>query len=134
MYKLSLISGLLLTFTTVATANTSPNFIENELEVLELESNLFETFNDESLDMSDIHVVELEEEVEINFDVMTYLPENFNALEGKNDIDWSSIELIELEEDVELGFNTKSHLPKNFNPYKGMFCNKQKHVVVVGVY
>ena len=131
MYKLSLISGILLTFTTVATASTNPNFIESELEIIELESNLFENYNDESLNVNDIHVVELEEEVEIDFDVTAHLPENFNALKGKNDIDWSSVELIELEEDIELGFNTKSHLPENFNPYKGMFCNKQKHVVVV---
>ena len=134
MYKLSLISGILLTLTTVATASTNPNFIESELEIIELESNLFENYNDESLNVNDIHVVELEEEVEIDFDVTAHLPEKFNALEGKNDIDWSSVELIELEEDIELGFNTKSHLPENFNPYKGMFCNKQKHVVVVSVY
>lgn len=134
MNKLLLISGLLLTFTTAASASTSPNFIENELEIIELESNLFDDYTDETLNVNEIHVVELEEEVEIDFDVTAYLPENFNSLKGKNDIDWSSVELIELDEEVELGFNTKSYLPKDFNPYKGMFCNKQKHVVVVSLY
>ena len=73
----------------------------------------------------------MEEEVEINFDTIEYLPENFNALAGKNDINWSKIELIELEEEVVFNFNTKDYLPENFNPYQGMDC---KQNVVVSLY
>ena len=45
----------------------------------------------------DIEVIELEEDVDINFDTTQYLPENFNPLAGKNDIDWSKIEINKYE-------------------------------------
>lgn len=136
MYKLSLMFIMLITLTVNAETKTSSEFNFNS-EFITLETNQFdlelEIFSDfeESLKVEDIEVVELEEDIEINFDTTEYLPENFNALAGKNDIDWSKVELVELEEDIELGFNTEDYLPKNFDPYLGMDCKKD---VVVSLY
>lgn len=136
MYKLSLMFIMLITLTVNAETKTSSEFNFNS-EFITLETNQFdlelEIFSDfeESLKVEDIEVVELEEDIEINFDTTEYLPENFNALAGKNDIDWSKVELVELEEDIELGFNTEDYLPKNFDPYQGMDCKKD---VVVSLY
>jgi hypothetical protein len=131
MYKLSLLFSLLITLTINAKTenhsefnNSSLEFIALEIDQFELEDSLFSNLADTILNVEDIQVVELEEDVELGFDTTQYLPENFNALAGKNDIDWSKIELVELEEEVELGFNTKDYLPKNFNPYQGLDCKK----------
>ena len=138
MYRLSLLFSMLITLTINAKPenhndynNSNLEFIALEINQFELEQNLFLNFVDLTLNAEDIEVVELEEEVELGFDTTRYLPENFNALSGKNDIDWSKIELIELEEEVELGFDTKDYLPENFNPYQGMDCKKN---VVVSLY
>ena len=92
----------------------------------ELEKSLFVNVEDssfENFDINSIEVIELEEEVEFNFNPKDYLPKGFNALKGKHDLDWSTIELVELEEEVEFNFNPKDYLPNNFNPYKGMHSN-----------
>ena len=134
MYKLPLLFSLLISLTINAKTdknrefdNSALEFITLEIDKFELEDTVFTDLNDVTLNVEDIEIVELEEEVEINFDTTQYLPKNFNALAGKNDIDWAKVKLFELEEDVDLGFDTKKYLPKNFNPYKGMDC---KHVVV----
>ncbi|MCB0463084.1 MAG: hypothetical protein R2816_00365 [Flavobacteriaceae bacterium] len=131
MYKLSLLFSLLITLTINAKTgnnselnNSALEFIALEINQFELENSLFSDLEDITLNVEDIEVVELEEDVDINFDTTQYLPENFNALAGKNDIDWSKIELVELEEEVELGFNTKDYLPENFNPYQGIDCKQ----------
>jgi len=111
--------------------NLNSEFIALEINQFELELNVFSGMYDITLNIEDVEVVELEEDVEINFDTTEYLPENFNVLAGKNDIDWSEVELVELEEEVELGFDTKDHLPENFNPYKGLEC---KQDIVVCLY
>lgn len=99
------------------------DYIELEIEKLELEEVLFNTDNtSEQVSIASIELYELEEEVEIGFDTKKYLPENFDPYAGKDSIDWNSIELYELEEEVEIGFDTKKYLPKGFNPYKGMSC------------
>lgn len=127
---------MLITLTVNAETKTSSEFNFNS-EFIALETNQFdlelEIFSDfeETLEVEDIEIVELEEDITIDFDTTEYLPENFNALAGKNDIDWSKVELIELEEDIELGFNTEDYLPKNFDPYQGMDCKKN---VVVSLY
>lgn len=138
MYKLSLLFSLLITLTINAKTenesaynNSNSEFIALEIDQFEIEENVFSNLVDITLNVDDIEVVELEEDVEINFDTTDHLPEDFNALEGKNDIDWSEIELVELEEEVEIGFNTKNYLPENFNPYQGMDC---KQNVVVSLY
>lgn len=138
MYRLSLLFSLLITLTINAkTENRSEftsstlEFISLEIEQFELEQTVFSDLLDTTLNVEDIEVVELDEDIEINFDTTDHLPKDFNALEGKNDIDWSEIELVELEEEVEIGFNTKNYLPKNFNPYQGMDC---KQNVVVSLY
>jgi len=132
MYRLSLLFSTLITLTINAeTANSSDfnnsslEFITLEINQFELEANVFSDLDDMTLNVEDVEVIELEEEVEITFDTAEYLPENFNALAGKNDIDWSKVELIEIEEEVELGFNTKDYLPRNFNPYRGMDFTKE---------
>ena len=56
--------------------------------------------------------IELEEDVEINFDTKKYLPNRFNVYKGLHDIDWKLIEVVELEEDIELGFNNQNNLPE----------------------
>lgn len=126
MYRLSLIFSLLITLTINAKTENNSDFSNSSLEFFtlkidqfELEDNMFLTLEDYSLNVEDIEVVELEEDVEINFDTADYLPENFNALEGKNDINWEEVELIELEEDIEIAFDTAKYLPNNFNALAG---------------
>ena len=78
-------------------------FIELENEIFDLEQIVFEDFTTtQSLKVEDIKVVELEEDIEINFDTKKYLPERFNAYKGMYDIDWSKVELVEIEEEVDL--------------------------------
>lgn len=112
-----------------ATANTAVNedpfsdFLNLEIEKLELEQELFGTSNNgEEVSIASIDVYKLEEDIELCFDTADYLPADFDAKKGMNDIDWSSIELVELKEDFDIGFDTKDYLPKNFNPYEGMLC------------
>ena len=50
------------------------------------------------LDM--IQVIEKEEDVELGFNPENYLPANFNALAGKNDIALTDIEIFEIEEEA----------------------------------
>jgi len=127
VYKLTLLFSLLITLTINAKTETNielydlnSEFIALELNKFELELDVFSDTAETTVNVEDIEVIELDESVEINFNTTEHLPENFNALEGKNDIDWSKVELVELEEEVELGFNTKDYLPNNFNPYRGM--------------
>ena len=93
--------------------------IENHKLEKTLITNL-EDLNTENLEISEIEVIELEEEIELGDDTSKYLPENFNALNGKNDLDWSTIELIEIEEEIEINFDTKAYLPEGYSPYKDM--------------
>jgi len=79
-----------------------------------------EKLDTENLEISEIEVIELEEEIALEGETSNYLPENFNALKGKNDLDWSKIELIELEEKIEINFDTEANLPEDFDPYHGM--------------
>ncbi|WP_445956020.1 hypothetical protein [Yeosuana sp.] len=117
---------------TIITNENSDNVIsecENLIECnkLTIEENNLRTllfssdFNEESkiLDWNAVELFEVEEEVELNFDTKTYLPENFNPLKGKNNLDWNTIKLVEVEEEVDLGFDTKDYLPVNFNALKG---------------
>ena len=85
-----------------------------ENEIFDLEQIVFEDFYNivEDVKVSDINVVELEEDVEINFDTKKYLPKRFNVYKGLHDIDWKLIEVVELEEDIELGFNNQNNLPE----------------------
>jgi len=138
MYRLSLLFSLLISLTINAKTenqsaynNSNSEFIALEINQFEIEQDVFSNVVDLTLNVDDIEVIELEEDVDINFDTTQYLPENFNPLAGKNDIDWSNVELIDLEEEVTLGFNTKDYLPENFNPYHGMDC---KQNVVVSLY
>lgn len=73
------------------------------------------------LDWNKIKLLELEEEVILNFETKNYLPVNFNPLKGKFDLDWNKIKLVELEEEVNLDFETKNYLPEHFNPLNGKY-------------
>ncbi|MCK0107671.1 hypothetical protein MWU58_00050 [Flavobacteriaceae bacterium S0825] len=121
---LTLLLSVLFTVNISAKINITGDTINDNLstEMHKLEKRIFtneEYTNTENLEVNEIEVVEVEEEVQLDFDTTMYLPDNFNALEGKNDLDWSTIELIEIEEEVEIGFDTSKYLPKNFNALKG---------------
>ena len=78
-------------------------FIELENEIFDLEQIVFEDFiTTQSLKVEDVEVVEIEEDVELDFDTKNYLPERFNANKGMYDIDWSTVELVEIEEEIDL--------------------------------
>jgi len=124
MYVLTFILSVLFTLNTTAEINKNSNVLDDNLnsEQQMLEAIIFANvldFSSENLNISDIEVIEIEEDVVIGFDTSNHLPENFNPLKGKHDLDWNTIELIEIEEDVELGFDTSNHLPENFNALKG---------------
>jgi len=126
MYRLILLFSMLLTFN--ASANTqkaSDVYLESKTENLEectLSKILFnnnQNLDASNLEVNEIDVVNIEEEVEINFNTKNYLPKGFNALKGKDNLDFNTIEIIEIEEEVELNFDTKQYLPKDFNVLKG---------------
>ena len=78
-------------------------FIELENEIFDLEQIVFEDFiTTQSLKVEDVEVVEIEEDIELDFDTKNYLPERFNANKGMYDIDWSTVELVEIEEEIDL--------------------------------
>ena len=133
-YQLIFLLSVLFTLHINAKININLDTLGNSLSVekYKLEKALFskEDLNTENLEIYDIEVIELEEEVELGFDTSKHLPENFNALKGKNDLDWSTIELIEIEEEVEINFDVKTHLPPNFNPYEGM---KKIDVIITSI-
>ena len=101
----------------IDTLKNSVNIEKHKLEKALI--NNLENSDSENLDISEIKVIVLEEEVELDGNTSNYLPENFNALKGKNDLDWNTIEVFEIEEEVELGFDTSKYLPENFNALKG---------------
>ncbi len=95
--------------------NTLPNnhVIMNECakEQINTERGVVEYFN-----VSQLVVIEIEEEIDLGFDSNLYLPENFNALEGMY-VEVDDIVILEKDEELELGFKTDKYLPKGFNPY-----------------
>ncbi len=129
MYRLTLLFSVFFVLNITAKINNDSNCLNLKLDTIsvnsvehELEQSLFEKverLDNQYLEIDSIEVIELEEEVNFDFDTTDYLPENFNVLKGKDDLDWSTIELIELDEEVELDFNPKDYLPENFNALKG---------------
>ncbi len=126
---------LFATFTLSANANADTkdnpmdNFISNQIEELDLQLELFGTQNNDVIvDVSSIHIYEIEEEATFDFDTKNYLPKDFNATEGMEGIDWKAVKLYEVEEEVDLGFETKDYLPKDFNPYQGMVTVKSQGI------
>lgn len=134
MRKLAFLFSMLFSLNAVANTNTTPEFMEDIIDQnmtqYELEQVLFENFDDLTVEVAEIEVVELEETVELGFETSSYLPKRFNARKGMNDVDWSTIKLVEIEEEVELGFNPKQYLPKDFNPNKNMNITKKETIVV----
>ncbi len=129
MYRLTLLFSVFFVLNITAKTNNDSNCLNLKLDTIsvnsvehDLEQSLFEKverLDNQYLEIDSIEVIEIEEEVKLGFDTANYLPENFNALKGKDDLDWSTIELIELDEEVELNFNPKDYLPVNFNALKG---------------
>ena len=118
MFSLVLLFSMLLTLNATANTNrTKDTLSEYTLNKILFANNENVTTND--LDVSTIEIIEIEEEVVLNFNTKQYLPKGFNALKGKDDLDFSTIEIIEIEEDVVLNFDTKQYLPKDFNALKG---------------
>jgi len=127
MLRLALIFSVLLGVNTATKAEQNTVYTEpfsegSELliEQLELEETLFEEANKDLSNLNNFEVVEVEEDIEINFNVLNYLPVGFNPLAGKNDINWNDLKLIEIEEDVDLGFDPYLYLPNGFDPYEGI--------------
>ncbi|MFC5196311.1 hypothetical protein ACFPH8_13310 [Bizionia hallyeonensis] len=115
MRHLLVISGLLLAASTTVASNLVPdNFTTNPHK-----HKHNHVSNNSVISIQDVHVIEMDEPIDLGFDVKQYLPNNFNPLEGKNDINWKEIVLIDLPEDINLGFDTHAYLPKDFNPLKG---------------
>ncbi len=124
MYRLAFLFTVLISLTATASTIKEGDTLNNSLnsELHKLEKTIFVNAEDsasEIIAINDIEVIELEEEVELAFDTCRYLPKNFNALKGKNDLDWNTIELIEIEEDVDLGFDAQKYLPQGFDAHQG---------------
>ena len=124
MYRLAFLFTVLISLTATASIIKECDTLNNSLnsEQHTLEKIIFadlEVSTSEIVNVNDVEVIEIEEEIVINFDTKTYLPEDFNALKGMYNLDSSLIEVIELEEAVELGFDTSKYLPKNFNALNG---------------
>lgn len=92
-----------LVFTTSINAAVSPNDDEenNDIQIL-----------------NSIEFIELEDTIELGFDVAYYLPYGFDPYRGMI-FDISEIEFMEETKTINLDFDTSFYLPQNFNPYKG---------------
>tara|TARA_R110002012_G_scaffold17930_5_gene66736 strand:- start:45514 stop:46020 length:507 start_codon:yes stop_codon:yes gene_type:complete len=113
MKHLLVVSGLLLAASTAVASNfVTDNYLNNPHGKTNKSS-----IDEAVVSVEDIHIIELEETIDLGFNVNQYLPENFNPLAGKDDINWKDIPLIEIPENVDL--DTKIYLPKDFNPLKG---------------
>ena len=73
----------------------------------------------ENLKVSDIAVIELEEEIDLGFNTAQYLPIGFNPYTGMK-LDLDDIVIIEEEQEILLGFDTTQYLPVGFNACEGM--------------
>ena len=124
MYKLAFLFSMFFALNINAlTTNShldSPCGTENLEECLLAKSVFLDNINANTvLDIASLDVIQIEEEVALDFDTSKYLPEGFNALEGKGDLNWNTIEIYEIEEEVALNFDTTKYLPKGFNALKG---------------
>lgn len=72
-----------------------------------------------NLSVEDIELIEVEEEIVLNFDPAPYLPMHFNAYAGMG-LDLDEIVVEEVEEEIVLGFDPALYLPLGFNAYAGM--------------
>jgi len=124
MYKLAFLFSMFFALNINAlTTNShldSPCGTENLEECLLAKSLFLDNINANTvLDIASLDVIEIEEEVALDFDTSKYLPEGFNALEGKGDLNWNTIEIYEIEEEVALNFDTANYLPEGFNALEG---------------
>ena len=94
--------------------------IEMLIEQYTIENQIFNSKEVHSADLSQLKIIEVEDDVELNFNPKAYLPNGFNALKGKNEIKWNQLELVEIDEEIELGIDPQLYLPNGFDPYEGM--------------
>ena len=109
LLMVALFSTTMLT-ASVKTSDPLSEFLVAEIERMELEQELFgiDVNNQEPVSIAAVAVYELDEEVTFNFNTSDYLPENFNARKGMNDIDWNRIKLYEVEEEINIDENFES--------------------------
>lgn len=68
--------------------------------------------------ISSIEFVETEQEPELGFEVLQYLPNDFDPYKGMI-FDMRDIHFEEIKDDGEMDLKTELHLPEEFNPYVG---------------
>lgn len=74
--------------------------------------------------LDEIVYIESEDEIELGFDVDTYLPADFNPYKRvSKELDLSTIVFIQEDEFEGLDFDTDEYLPIGFNAYAGMELN-----------
>jgi len=109
MYKLAFLFCALITLNASAQINNdSKDFNREESELEKILFGNTEGSRFQSIEINSIEIIELEEEVEFCFDTANYLPKDFNALEGLNNLDLASAELIEIEKELHLNLVRKS--------------------------
>ncbi|MBT8258682.1 MAG: hypothetical protein KJO49_09440 [Bacteroidia bacterium] len=101
--------------TSMLLAATQPSdplaeYLALEIERMELEQELFgiEHNNDDPISIAAVAVIEVKEDIDLDFNTADYLPVNFDARKGMNDIDWNAIKLFEVEEEIELDAKQES--------------------------
>ena len=111
MYKLALLFSMLFAFNANASSNKFSDVCSEckteNLEECTLRNTLFsssENLQASNLDISTIEIVEIEEDVELNFDTKQYLPKGFNALYSEDVLDHSIANMVLLEIEQELGY------------------------------
>ncbi len=73
------------------------------------------TPKEEDFDINSIQVMEEETEIDLGFDTVKYLPEDFNPYAYPQDVE--GFNYIDENDFFELGFDTEKHLPEGFDPY-----------------
>lgn len=73
--------------------------------------------SENAFEVSDLILIEMEEEVELGFDTYPYLPKDFNPFQGMRVEGNINFDILLDDEEPELGFDTSKFLPKGFNPY-----------------
>lgn len=119
------LSALNATANTITAVDPIEDYLALEIDKLELELELFgeQANGEEAISILAIDIYDLNETVEIGFDTSNYLPADFNAKEGMNELDWDMIKLYEIEEEIELDFETTNYLPKDFKFAKKLVCD-----------
>lgn len=91
MYRLTLIFSLLISFSIAQQSNSdqylssTDEYIDLDTAKREVEEKLFKNVKNiqfDNIKISDVEVIEIEEEIDLGFDPKMYLPKNFNPYKG----------------------------------------------------